>query len=75
MSDTLPPLHIGDRVTVVEVLPSWDDRYRLTGRPGTVEVIDAKRPYWPYQVRHDDGERWAYCRRSLRHIDTESIPQ
>ncbi len=65
----LGPLDIGDRVVVVNVLWTWDTRFRLIGQTGTVVYIDHTRPRAPYVVRTDDGQMWAYGRLSLRPID------
>ncbi len=58
----------GDRVRVVEVRADCERVQSRYAVPGTVDCIDHKRPWAPIQVRHDDGERWAYAVRSLERI-------
>lgn len=59
----------GTRVTVVEVLATWDAMHHRLGTTGTITRIDPAHPDTPYIVTHDDGEVWRYGRRSLHPID------
>lgn len=67
-------LPVGTRVTVIEVLATWDAKHHRLGTTGTItRMPNPASPFHSrqhfYVVRHDDGVEIAYGRRQLQPID------